>query len=448
MIAASLRARIDAARANRLLRAGSVLVGGTAVAQAMTVLALPILTRLYSPADFQVFAVYSATLAILAVIACARLEIAIPIPKRDYEAVNLLALALVSAAVIAALTALAVFAFPSFIATMIGWDASPAYLWLFPVGVIMSGSYAAAQLWATRRRNFGDIARTRATQVATGLTVQIAFGILRIAPLGLLLGHLLTSAAGSLRLWRSAFRHDRRLLSAISPRRMMATLRRHRQFPLFSVIDALATNGANQLPLIIIAALVSGPEAGFLLLAIRLVGAPVQLIGNATSQVFLSHAAEQHHGGQLGRATENIVRPLMVWGASAIIFGSFAASQLFGLVFGAEWERAGIILMWVAPWSALRLVTSPISMVAAIVGRQRNIMFVKVTTRTRLHARWRSSRRIRTCGRQWGARGDELPKIVTRSRRSMPCSSIGSACRKSHQLRFTTLKSSNCASVC
>jgi hypothetical protein len=34
--------------------------------------------------------------------------------------------------------------------------------------------------------------------------------------------------------------------------------------------------------------------------------------------------------------------------------------------------------MWVAPWSALRLVTSPISMVAAIVGRQRNIMFVKV----------------------------------------------------------------------
>ena len=58
-----------------------VLVGGTAFAQAIAVLALPLLTRLYTPDDFSVLAVYAALLGIISVVACLRLEIAIPMPN-------------------------------------------------------------------------------------------------------------------------------------------------------------------------------------------------------------------------------------------------------------------------------------------------------------------------------------------------------------------------------
>ncbi|MBC7345458.1 MAG: lipopolysaccharide biosynthesis protein, partial [Clostridia bacterium] len=43
----------------------AVLAGGTAVGQAIVVLASPILTRLYTPGDFGVLAVYSSLLGIL-----------------------------------------------------------------------------------------------------------------------------------------------------------------------------------------------------------------------------------------------------------------------------------------------------------------------------------------------------------------------------------------------
>ena len=56
------------------LRAVLVLVGGTAFAHAITALALPILTRLYSPADFSTLAVFSSLLSIVAVAACFRFD--------------------------------------------------------------------------------------------------------------------------------------------------------------------------------------------------------------------------------------------------------------------------------------------------------------------------------------------------------------------------------------
>src|SRR5690606_42020419 len=53
---------------NSFARGVSVLVGGTAGAQMILVLAAPLLTRLYSPEDFGVLAVYVGLLAIAAVV--------------------------------------------------------------------------------------------------------------------------------------------------------------------------------------------------------------------------------------------------------------------------------------------------------------------------------------------------------------------------------------------
>ncbi|MGB9859042.1 MAG: lipopolysaccharide biosynthesis protein, partial [Moorellaceae bacterium] len=72
----------------------AVLTGGTAAGQAMVVLASPILTRLYTPEDFGVLAVYSSVLSIVSVVASLRYELAIPLAEDDETAANLLLLSL------------------------------------------------------------------------------------------------------------------------------------------------------------------------------------------------------------------------------------------------------------------------------------------------------------------------------------------------------------------
>ena len=72
---------------NRLLprasfaRSVGVLAGGTAVAQGIGVLALPLITRLYTPEDFSVLAAYASILGIVAGVACLRLDVASQCPR-------------------------------------------------------------------------------------------------------------------------------------------------------------------------------------------------------------------------------------------------------------------------------------------------------------------------------------------------------------------------------
>ena len=80
------------------------LVSGTAFAQIITILASPILTRLYSPEAFGFLAIFISITSIVGVIACMRYELAIMLPKSDEKAANLLALCLLSVVAISGLT--------------------------------------------------------------------------------------------------------------------------------------------------------------------------------------------------------------------------------------------------------------------------------------------------------------------------------------------------------
>lgn len=66
------------------------LVGGTAIAQDLSVLSSPLLTRLYGPEAFGIIAIFTAITGIISVMACLRYEQAIMLPKRDEEAANFL----------------------------------------------------------------------------------------------------------------------------------------------------------------------------------------------------------------------------------------------------------------------------------------------------------------------------------------------------------------------
>ena len=69
----------------------------------LVVLTSPVLTRLYTPEDFGVLAVYASIVSVLVVVTSLRYELAIPLPADDNTAANLLLLAL---AIVVALTLL------------------------------------------------------------------------------------------------------------------------------------------------------------------------------------------------------------------------------------------------------------------------------------------------------------------------------------------------------
>lgn len=365
--------RLSALRHDRFLRSAGVLVGGTAAAQGIALLALPLLTRFYSPEDFGLLAVYVAILTMSTAVTCMRLDTAIPLPENHDEAANLLAIALSSAAVVIVLAGLIVFFFGPSLAAAAGRPEITPHLWLVPFGIGLMGLYSSFQYMAMRQKAFKLIARTKITQAMVGLGSQVGMGWAGVVPLGLLLGHALMSGAGVVALAMRTLRQSAGGVSmkAVSWPRLRQTLYTYRRFPQYSVVEELSNNAGIQLPILLIAAFLVGPEAGLLFLAMRAVGTPMTIVGGAVAQVYYSHAAEYARQGTLVDETTTVFKRLSrMLVVPMLILGPFAP-DLFRVVFGPEWERAGIIVIMMLPWYAFRLIASPISMVMHVCMRQR-----------------------------------------------------------------------------
>ncbi|SHM69951.1 Membrane protein involved in the export of O-antigen and teichoic acid [Roseovarius litoreus] len=349
------------------------------MAQLLTVLALPVLTRLYSPEEFSVLAVYVAILTMVQVLACLRLEIAIPLPEDEVEAANLLALALVSAIAVAVMTGLLVLGFGRAFFVAIDQPVLPTLSWLLPFGTWLAGSYAALQFWSTRKKRFSTLARTRMVQAGSGLTAQLGLGFASAGPLGLMLGHALMAGAGVVNLARQVWCHDRGALAGITKLGMREALVTYRRFPFYSTWEALANNAAIQFPVLLIAALALGPEAGFIFLATRAIGTPVTLIGGAVGQVYLSRAPEEMRAGRLPEFTADVLKGLVRVGVAPLVFLAVVASPVFAFVFGEEWRRAGELVALMTPWFIFKLLSSPVSMVMHVKMMQRAMLGLMAT---------------------------------------------------------------------
>ncbi len=355
-----------------------VLVGGTAFGHIITALALPIATRLYSPADFSVLAVFASVVSIISVAACLRFDVAVSVAGTDEEAANLLVLSLAFTLLISLIFAVMVAIIPQSVLLQLSLVAISPYLWLLPLGILQAGAYSAFQGWFIRKSNFSLISRSRVGQSTAMAGGQIGFGVAGAAPVGLLLGYMLNSAVGCIVFGRKVFVQEASLLGSINRRSLRSTFHTFSQYPKYSAFEALCNSAAIQLPVIMIAAFAIGPEAGYLTLAMSVMQAPMSLIGGAIGQVYLSRAPEEYRNGNLSQFTLDTLGGLVKVGVGPLIFLAIVAPDGFMFIFGENWRRAGEIVSWMTPWFIAQFLSSPLSMAVHVTGSQRLGMCLQV----------------------------------------------------------------------
>lgn len=359
------------------VRSVGVLAGGTAGAQLITLLILPVLTRLYTPQEFEVLALFSAVLSILGVVACWRFEIAIPLAEKESSAVSLVVLAWLCTLFMSLSTTAAVLFLPDEINELTRFKLSD-YLYYLPIAVFFIGSFTAFQYWSTRRKAFTRISSNRLAQ-SVGMSVsQVGFGYLGYTPAGLLIGALVQSGLGFINLGRVFFLDAYHELRKIRVEQLRATFSEFSRYPKYSTWEALANTAGVYLPVIIISFYSSNAEAGFLMLAMRLLSAPLGLIGSAVSQVYLSEAARKNEAGELQGFTTQTVRMLFKVSVVPIGLVAITAPFIVPLVFGQDWARTGVIISWMTPWFLLQFVASPVSMVLHVTNSQVTALLLQV----------------------------------------------------------------------
>lgn len=359
-------------------KAVSVLVGGTVFAQGLAILALPILTRIYSPSDFSLFAVYTSLIMVLSVASCLRFEIAIPIPEEKSEAVNLVVLSFLSNLLISILLFIIIALFHHQIIQLLGQSNFSELIWLVPVGVFFLGVYNTFQYWATRQKQFKTIAKTRITQSIFGVTTQVSLGVLGFFSFGLIVGQIVKVSAGIGKLIKNFLYDSAGILKKISFFSLKKTFIKNDKFPKFSTLEALANTAGVQLPIIFIASKVSGGEAGHLMLAMQVMAIPIAFIGSAVSQVYLANGPEELKKGKLKEFTLQSMNSLLKVAILPLVLISIMSPYIFPIIFGENWGRAGEMMIWMLPWFAAQLLVSPISMSLHILNLHKIALLLQI----------------------------------------------------------------------
>lgn len=363
--------------ANKFVKNVSVLASGTAMSQLILVAVLPFLTRIYTPKDFEALALFLAIFSIINVIICLRFEIAIPIAKDDGSAISLVLLSLISTFVIVVLTSVFIFFFREKIDILTNYKIS-AYLWLLPVALIFWGGYTALQYWATRKKQFSKIAKTRLIQSINGSVSQLVLGVSGFGALGLLLGYIIQIGSGIFSLAIFFFKETKEKILTIKIHTLKDVFLEYKRFPKYSTWEALANSVGIQVPIILIASYAIGAEAGYIMLAMRLLSAPMSLIGGAVAQVYLSEAPIYYQSGKLKEFTYKTITSLIKISIIPMILVAILSPMLIPIIFGIEWGRVGTLITWMVPWFLLQFIASPVSMVLHITDNQKSALVLQI----------------------------------------------------------------------
>jgi O-antigen/teichoic acid export membrane protein len=353
-------------------RAVGVIAGATVAGQALTLLLSPVLSRMYSPADFGLYGVFLSLVTILNVVGTLRYELAIPLADDEVSAVNLLVVGLIANASIIGLLALCVPVFSEPLAAWIGTPELADYLWLLPLTLLATGVYYLLTYWAIRNRRYNVLARRNIYYSLGQAVTTTGLGLLGFRPVGLLLGTFAGHMTGALAVARSLVTRERALFAQVSTRRMILVARRYVRFPLLSSWSGFVNSAGTVVPLLLLSKYFGPTVTGWFVLTTRVVGAPSAFVGEAVAHVYLGELAMRARldPRALRRLFVTSFRRLLAVGTAAIIVISAPAPLWFPVVFGDRWREAGRYALCLIPLYIAQFVATPLASTLAIFERQ------------------------------------------------------------------------------
>lgn len=360
------------------LRNVVTLATGTTIAQLIPILVAPILSRLYTPEDYGLMALFSSVAGLLGILATGMYAQAVILAKDDREAADLLALAASITVVFSLVAALIMVVFHR---TLVGILRNPAispWLYLAPVSILLGGILQGLTNWSNRKQQYKRLATNRVAGALAGTGVQLAAGVTQTSG-GLILGLLSGLGVSTGLLGGRVVKEDRETLKLASWPGMRQAARDFRRFPIYVLPTEFINVAINQVPVFVLNTLANTASVGLYGMTQRVLGLPSSLIASSITDVFKQRASSDYLRD--GNCRDIYMKTFKLLLALAI--GPFGllfmfGPQLFGLVFGEQWVAAGEYARYLSIMFFFGFVSSPLSYVYFIVGRQREDLMLHI----------------------------------------------------------------------
>ena len=352
------------------------LMTGTTIAQAIPIAISPILTRIYTPKDFGVFALFVSITSILGSITNGSYEQAIMLPKKDEDAINIVALGIIITVIFSFLLFLVILIFYNQIVNVLNNKEISTWLYFIPLVVLLTGLYNVLNYWNNRKKYYKDLAKATVVKSVANTITQLTLGFIKAGASGLISGQIVSQIFANGKLFKNLIK-EKTILKKINKNRILFLFKRYINFPKYSLpnvlIDSFREQGFN----ILISLMYSILTLGQYYLAQRMLKLPMSIIGSSISQVFLQKMSVVDKR-ELFNLSWNFVKKASIISLPIFTIIYFFADRLFVIIFGEKWETAGEIASILSFWICLTFVSSPLSNIFIILEKQHIVLIYAI----------------------------------------------------------------------
>jgi len=342
------------------------LMTGTTIAQAIPIAISPILTRIYTPEDFGVFALYISISTIFAVIATGRYELAIVLPKKNEDAALLVQLSIMITLLIAIVTLVIVTLLNAEITQLLGNQNISQWLYFIPLTVCFTGFYQSLHYWNNRKKQYDDLVFSRITRSVTTSGVQVGGGLSAVSNHGLIAGEIIGQGVAAFVLARRAWSENKTVFCKTHNIKIIALIRRHKKILYYGLPMGLLNAVSNQLKSLVFSAIFSSSIVGWVYMAERILRAPLSIMSSSFNTVFFQKIVN----------TDNKLQ-LYIKSYLSLLFFSLVAlypiyaygELIFEFVFGPQWKKAGEVAAVLYLMVCFSFASSAISTIFTVLER-------------------------------------------------------------------------------
>lgn len=356
---------------NSFVKDTGILTLGTIAAQAISMISMIVISRLYHPADFGLLAVFIAVSNIVATASTLRYETCVLLPTEENESIKIVHLSLFLLAIIGLLSAGVALLLPDKIRATLGVSALAGWLSIAILNSMGIALLAVGTAWLNRNRSYVKMAQLRIVQSTVGAVVGITLGIYGFSA-GLLIAQIMSFATASALVAVS--------LSSLRPitnwQSLRDTARKYGSVPRLMLPTVLLDSITQQLPVVLITAWFGSQSAGHFSMAWGVLALPISLVGAAVGQVFTQRFAQIWPDlASARRILYNTWILLCLVGVFPCVAVMLFGPQLFSLILGVTWAESGRMAAILAPMLLAMLVSSPTSGTYLVMGMQRYSLF-------------------------------------------------------------------------
>src|SRR5690606_24723229 len=257
----------------------------------------------------------------------------------------------------------------------LGWlDSLGANAYWIPFAALLLGAYQIVEQSMIRKESFSVLAKSTLYSSVIDSCAKVVAGV--VAPLGGVLVGLHAVHKGYHALMVLFFERKKvNMRSAnfnVDKIEVIGVAKRYSDFAVYRA-PQLVINGISQsIPVLLLASYFGVASAGLFTLAKTAMGIPSALLGKAVGDVFYGRVTRLYYeGGDVFGFLVTTVALLSILGFLPFLIISMYGSQIFSLVFGGEWGKAGEYAAWLSFWFFFVFINGPCIKVIPILRLQK-----------------------------------------------------------------------------